>query len=102
MSNTIKIEFECPAFESELEINIVIRKDGNEAVVDSTVSSPDPNKTIMTKNKNKISDTPDKMKTTKKKKEPTEVKVGDTVDNLNLNTQITTTNFGGNLMNLEF
>lgn len=53
----------------------------------------------MTKNKNKISDTPEKMKTTKKKKEPTEMKVGDTIDSLNTQT---TTNFGGNLMNLEF
>jgi hypothetical protein len=88
MNNTIKIEFECPAFETELEINIVIRKDGKETVVDSTVSSPSPDKTIMTKDKNKISDTPEKVKTTKKKKEDSPEK--------------TTSNFNGNFMNLEF
>ena len=89
MNNTIKIEFECPAFETELEINIVIRKDGKETVVDSTVSSPNPDKTIMTKDKNIISDTPEKVKKTRKNKSE-ESKSEES------------SNFNGNFMNLEF
>lgn len=92
MNNTIKIEFECPEFDSELEINIVIRKDGKETVVDSTVSSPNPNKTIMTENKN-ITEVQPKAKTTKKKKEVIE-KSEDKSSSL--------TGVSGNFMDLEF
>lgn len=93
MNNTIKIEFECPEFDSELEINIVIRKDGKEVVVDSTASSPNPNKTITTENK-KITEETQPKKTTKKKEKKVEEE----------NTAPTTPipSFGGNFMNMDF
>jgi len=92
MNNTIKIEFECPEFDSELEINIVIRKDGKEVVVDSTTSSPNPNKTITTENK-KITEEIQPKKITKKKEKKVEE-----------NTAPTTPipSFGGNFMNMDF
>lgn len=100
MNNTIKIEFECPEFDSELEINIVIRKDGKEVVVDSAASSPDP-KTITTKKNKKITEEVQETKTTKSSKKKTDVPgngkfiTGDELESaMNSN--------GGNFMNMDF
>lgn len=80
MSNTIKIEFDCPEFNSELEINIVIRKDGKGAVESTTVSYPDP-KNTMTENKKETTEVQEKPKKVSKKKEkPTQITVGDNLD----------------------
>lgn len=104
MSNTIKIEFECPVFETELEINIVIRKDGEGVVETATTSYPDP-KTIMTeKNKKEtieVQEKPNKTTKTSKKKadasaNPANGKfiTGDELESV--------MNGGGNLMDLTF
>lgn len=99
MNNTIKIEFECPEFSSELEINIVIRKDGKEVVVNSTASSPDP-KNTMTTNKIETSEV-QKTKTTKTPKKKAEAPANGkfiTGDEL----ESTMNGGGGNFMNLTF
>lgn len=100
MSNTIKIEFECPVFETELEINIVIRKDGEGVVETATTSYPDP-KTIMTeKNKKETIEVQEKPKKVSKKKEKAgQIVVG---DNLDSEAKVTFNTNSGNLMDLTF
>ena len=100
MSNTIKIEFECPVFETELEINIVIRKDGKGAVESTTVSYPDP-KNTMTENKKETIEVQEKPKKVSKKKEKsTQIMVG---DNLDSEAKVyVDTNNNGNFMDLTF
>lgn len=99
MNNTIKIEFECPEFDSELEINIVIRKDGKEVVVDSTASSPDP-KTITTKKNKKITEEVQETKTTKSSKKKAEVPSGRFITGDELESAMNGS--GGNFMNMDF
>ena len=100
MSNTIKIEFECPVFETELEINIVIRKDGEGVVETATTSYPDP-KTIMTeKNKKETIEVQEKPKKVSKKKEKADqIAVG---ENLDSEAKVTVNTNSGNLMDLTF
>lgn len=99
MSNTIKIEFECPVFETELEINIVIRKDGKETVESTTVSYPDP-KNTMTENKIETIEVQEKPKKVSKKKEkPAQITVG---DNLDSEAKVYTDTNIGNFMDLTF
>ena len=100
MSNTIKIEFECPVFETELEINIVIRKDGEEVVETATTSYPDPKTTMTEKNKKETIEVQEKPKKVSKKKEKADqIVVG---DNLDSEAKVTINTNSGNLMDLTF
>ena len=83
---TIKIEFDCPDFKEELNINIVIRKDGEVVKVEnkSTFATPPLNSDNRVQQSLEVS-TVDK-KASSKKKDPLET---------------TTKKRGGNMMGLE-
>lgn len=83
---TIKIEFDCPDFKEELNINIVIRKDGEVVKVEnkSTFATPLLNPDNRVQQPLEVS-TVDK-KASSKKKDPSET---------------TTKKRGGNMMGLE-
>jgi hypothetical protein len=101
MSNTIKIEFECPEFSSELEINIVIRKDGKGTVESTTVSYPDP-KNTMTENKKETTEV-QKNKTTKTPKKKADASSNPANGKFITGDELEAVmNGGGNFMDLTF